>query len=89
MKKIYFVAILLLVYAYGNAQDGVGLRSGVNLQKKLTKKITLNANGQLRFNGDISYLQTYLFELGGAYKISKAFDAAIYYRFVNRRNQGI
>jgi hypothetical protein len=85
MKKIYFVAILLLVYAYGNAQDGVGLRSGVNLQKKLTKKITLNANGQLRFNGDISYLQTYLFELGGAYKISKAFDAAIYYRFVNRR----
>ena len=38
MKKIYFVAILLLGYIYGNAQDGVGMRSGVNLQKKITKK---------------------------------------------------
>lgn len=85
MKKIFFITIILLSFRIGNAQDGVGLRSGVNLQKKLTKKITLNANGQLRFNGDISYLQTYLFELGGAYKISKAFDAEVYYRFVNRR----
>jgi hypothetical protein len=85
MKKILFVAILLLGCIYAIAQDGVGLRSGVNLQKKLNKKITLNANGQLRFNGNISYLQTYLFELGGSYKISKAFDAAVYYRFVNRR----
>jgi hypothetical protein len=85
MKNLFFIAILFLCVKGAFAQDGVGLRSGVSLQKKLTNKLTLNLNGQLRFNNDISYLQTYLFELGSEYKISKAFDAGIYYRFVNRK----
>lgn len=85
MKKIFFLTLICLGAKITLAQDGVGLRSGVSLEKKVTKKITLNATGQLRFNNNISYLQTYLFELGGEYKISKAFDVAVYYRFANRR----
>jgi hypothetical protein len=85
MKKLLFLLLLISSTKISQAQDGVGLRSGINLQKKLTNKITLNANGQLRFNGDISFLQANLFELGGEYKINKDFDAALYYRFVNRR----
>lgn len=85
MKKLFFLIILFCGIQSTQGQDGVGLRSGINLQKKVTKKVTLNLNGQARFNNDISYLQTYLFELGGEYKISKSFDAAVYYRFVNRK----
>lgn len=85
MKKLFFIAILFLGATNVFAQVGVGLRSGLSLQKKVTPNVTVNLNGQLRFNNDISYLQTYLFELGGEYKISKLFDAAIYYRFANRR----
>lgn len=85
MKKIFFLTLICLGAKITLAQDGVGLRSGVSLEKKVTKKITLNATGQLRFNNNISYLRTYLFELGGEYKISKAFDLAVYYRFANRR----
>ena len=85
MKNLFIFTILFLGTQFAQAQDGVGLRSGVNLQKKVTKKVTLNLNSQLRFNNNITYLQTYLFELGGEYKISKAFDAGIYYRFVNRK----
>ncbi|WP_255036621.1 DUF2490 domain-containing protein [Lacihabitans soyangensis] len=85
MKKLFFLIILFCGIQSTQGQDGVGLRSGINLQKKVTKKVTLNLNGQARFNNDISYLQTYLFELGSEYKISKSFDAAVYYRFVNRK----
>ncbi|MBP8156728.1 MAG: DUF2490 domain-containing protein [Leadbetterella sp.] len=85
MKKVFFLALICFTANITKAQDGVGLRSGVSLEKKITKKVTLNATGQLRFNNNISYLQTYMFELGGEYKISKAFDAAVYYRFANRR----
>ncbi len=85
MKKLLFLTILFWGIKSVHAQDGVGLRTGINLQKKVTEKVTLNLNGQIRFNNDISYLQTYLFELGGEYKISKSFDAAVYYRFVNRK----
>jgi hypothetical protein len=85
MKKVFFLALICFTANITKAQDGVGLRSGVSLEKKITKKVTLNATGQLRFNNNISYLQTYMFELGGEYKISKSFDAAVYYRFANRR----
>lgn len=85
MKKLLLLTFLFFGIISVHAQDGVGLRTGINLQKKVTKKVTLNLNGQARFNNNISYLQTYLFELGGEYKLSKAFDAAIYYRFVNRK----
>jgi hypothetical protein len=89
MKKIFFLIILFFAIQSTHGQDGVGLRSGINLQKKVNKEFTINLNGQARFNNNISYLQTYLFELGAEYKISKSFDAAVYYRFVNRKKNEI
>ena len=85
MRKLLILTFLFLSLHSIYAQDGVGLRSGINLKKKVTNKITVNLNGQLRFNDNISFLQTYLAEIGGQYKISKNFDFALYYRFVNKR----
>lgn len=85
MKKLFCISVLVFVGWQTSAQDGIGLRSGVSLDKKLFKNTELKLDAQTRFNNDISYLQTYLFEAGLAYKISKRFDAAVFYRFVNRR----
>jgi hypothetical protein len=85
MKKTFvFIALLMLGYV-SFAQDGLGLRAGLNLEKKITKKVTVDFLAQARFNNDISYLQTYLFEVGAGYKLPFGFDISAYYRFANRR----
>lgn len=67
------------------AQDGLGLRTGIGLKKNLTKKWGISAELQTRFNGNISYLQTYLGELGMSYQFIKGLEASVYYRYSYRR----
>lgn len=86
MKKGFLCLVLMVIsLEMLYAQDGIGLRSGISMDKKISKRFKINAVGQFRFNNNISYLQTHMFELGGIYKYSKAFDAAVFYRFMNRR----
>ncbi|MBK9509188.1 MAG: DUF2490 domain-containing protein [Cytophagaceae bacterium] len=84
MKKI-IVAFFIFSAFQSVAQDGVGLRSGITVEKKITKKFSVGVTAQARFNGDISYLQTYLFEAGAGYKLPLGFDISAYYRNANRR----
>ncbi len=84
MKKT-FLLFLLLAPVTLMAQDGAGLRTGITLKKDLAKKWDLSAEFQTRFNDNISYLQTYMGELGLSYKIVKGLEASVYYRYTNRR----
>jgi hypothetical protein len=84
MKKTIII-ILFLLPIISNAQDGLGLWSGVSIEKKLNKKFSVQVNGQARFVENISYVQTYLGELGVSYKIIKNLEVSGYYRFINRR----
>ncbi len=84
MKKtilILFILMPLLV----NAQEGTGLWTGIGVQKKLSKKLSLNLNGQVRLDDNISYAKTYLGEIGLSYTILKGLDISAYYRLINRR----
>lgn len=84
MKK--FLALSFLLMPLGlSAQDGIGLRTGIGLKKNLTKKWSISAELQTRFNGNISYLQTYLGELGMSYQFLKGLEASAYYRYTYRR----
>lgn len=84
MKKLLTLSFLLIPLSLP-AQDGPGLRTGIGLKKNLTKKWSISAEVQTRFNGNISYLQTYLGELGVSYKITKGLEASACYRYTYRR----
>jgi hypothetical protein len=59
---------------------------GAGVSADLNKKINLSYETQGRFYKNASTLKTYYNELGGGYKLSKAFNVGLAYRF-SRRNQ--
>ncbi len=84
MKKLFLVIILLLPFI-SNAQSGLGLWAGASIEKKLNKKFDLQVNGQARFVENLTYVQSYLGEIGLSYKIIKNLEISGYYRFIHRR----
>ncbi|SOE21192.1 Protein of unknown function [Spirosomataceae bacterium TFI 002] len=70
-----------------NAQQLVGLRAGATVEKKISKKFSVTGEAQLRYTDNFEYLQTYLAELGVAYKFNKQFELGAYYRFFNKRKE--
>lgn len=84
MKKILFITIALIPL-WAQAQEGVSLWTGASIEKKLTKKFSVNLNTQARFVENITYTQTYLGEVGLSYKIMKNLELSGYYRFISRR----
>lgn len=84
MKKI-LISFLFLLPFFAQAQDGTGLWTGIGVEKKINKKLSLNLNTQVRFNDNISYAKTYLGEIGLGYQIIKGLEIAGYYRLINRR----
>ena len=65
-------------------EEGLGLWTGVATDFRLTKKLTLNANAQLRFSDNIQVTRAYLGELGLSYKLTKHWEVAGYYRYTGR-----
>jgi hypothetical protein len=83
MRKYLFV-YLLLASGFASGQ-GLGLWSGISVEKKLNRSFTLNVSGQMRFTENVSVLKTYLGEAGLEYKLNKYFGASAYYRYIGRR----
>lgn len=83
--KNTLITLLFLMPLIVNAQEGTGLWTGVGIQKKLTKKLSVNLNGQVRLADNISYTKTYLGEVGLSYSLLKGLDISAYYRLINRR----
>ena len=54
------------------AQDpSLRLWTGIQLEKKLLKRVTIQATAQARFIENVSDLGSYIGELGAAYKLNK------------------
>ncbi len=85
MKQL---TIVLLIFAplCAHAQ-GVGLWTGVNVEKKLNKSFSANLNAETRFSQDITVLNSYLAEAGVEYKLNKYLKAEVNYRFTGRRKR--
>ena len=83
--KNTILVFLLALPLTSVCQTGLALWSGISVEKKLNKKFSMNVNAQTRFVEDLSYMQTYLGELGISYKVSKKLEISGNYRFINRR----
>jgi hypothetical protein len=89
-EKLYcrvFSAIALLFFTTaGFAQvNDAGLWVGVNVEKKITKKLTAALSEELRFNENVSELGTAFTEAGVEYKLVKNLTVGVAYRFIQKR----
>ncbi|PLK42327.1 DUF2490 domain-containing protein [Emticicia sp. TH156] len=85
MKKIIFLAALMLP-VLGLAQDKTtNLWTGLSLSKSITKRISLEADAQWRLTNNLRTAGAYIGELGITYKFNKHLEVSGYYRFINRR----
>lgn len=85
-KAICFFICAFLISSTTLAQtSGIGLWTGVNLEKKVNKHISIHGNIQARFSENVSVTESYLGELGGTYKLNKHFEFSGYYRFSKKR----
>nr|WP_293839566.1 DUF2490 domain-containing protein [uncultured Arsenicibacter sp.] len=87
----YLTALIVLfvstISLTAHAQDpSLRLWTGIQLEKKLLKRVTIQATAQARFIENVSDLGSYIGELGAAYKLNKHWEVAGYYRFIGKRN---
>jgi hypothetical protein len=86
-KSRLLVIICLLVSSAAIAQvNDAGLWTSVNLEKKLSRKVSLHFTEELRFNENISELGMFFSELTGEYRFSKVLSVSGGYRFINKRS---
>ena len=93
MKKISVFIILLLLGFNLKSQDLIydesnvsEVWSGFTLKKKLSKKLTLNLDDQIRINAGIKEVRVNFMEVGLKYKVYKNLSVKVQYRYSLRTN---
>lgn len=85
MKKFTFLICFALPLS-GLAQTrNTNLWTGISVSKNITKKISLEFDGQWRINNNLSTTGAYIAELGAGYKFNKHWEVNAFYRFISRR----
>lgn len=69
---------------YSQVNDA-GLWASVNLDKKVTQKLTFSLSEELRFNENVSELGTAFTEIGADYKFYKFVSLGISYRYIQKK----
>jgi hypothetical protein len=86
MNKRLFSPVILFIACNAFAQiNDAGLWTSISLEKKISKRISLVASEELRFNENISELGTFFTEIGPQFKFYKGLNAGISYRFIQKR----
>ncbi|MGA0555097.1 DUF2490 domain-containing protein [Larkinella sp. VNQ87] len=80
------LVLLAFLPLVGLAQSpGLGLWSGISLEKKFSKTFSMQVNTQLRFSENVSVTRAFLGELGLSYKPTKSWEISGFYRYTGRR----
>lgn len=79
-----FLMLLFNVSVFSQNND-MQLWTNISLEKKLTKTFSFNFTEEVRFNENISEVGQFFSDIGGTYKISKAWRISANYRFTNKR----
>lgn len=91
MKKLNYLALigifLLIAGSLTGQTSDFGIRFGGEFSKKLTKKIELQFEEEIRLNQHISAFDRSMTTLGGSYAFNKTFKAGAYYTFIYANNQ--
>ena len=64
-----------------------GIRFGAEISKKLTKKIELQFEEEIRLNQNVTEYDRSMTTLGGSYAINKTFKAGVFYTYIYANNQ--
>ena len=65
--------------------NDAGLWTSINLEKRLSKKMSLNFSEELRFYENITELGSFFSEISAEYRYNKIFSFSAGYRFTQRR----
>ena len=87
-RFLVFIAFILgSVYcsALQGQERDAGLWTSVSFEAKVAKRLTVNISQEFRFNENISELGTAFTDAGVTYKLSKHFQLAANYRFIQKR----
>ncbi|PCH98317.1 MAG: hypothetical protein COB85_01745 [Bacteroidetes bacterium] len=84
IRRFYLVYLVVGTYGIGTAQvNDAELWTGAGISKKITKKLSLHFEEQVRMNDNITSVKNFFSELGTAYRLNKYFKVSGYYRFKN------
>lgn len=85
-RLLLFITSIGLIATNLVAQvNDAGLWTSISIEKKISKKISIVASEELRFNENMSELGTVFTEIGPQFKIYKGLNAGISYRFIQKR----
>jgi len=90
--KCFGLLLTLLIWSnfiLGQTSDAE-LWSGISIRKKITRKVSVNIEEQVRINNNISSVKSVFSDLSVLYRFNKSFRLSGNYRYINRgSNTGI
>lgn len=93
MERHFFVLILMAAAATFHAQaqsDDFGIWTEASIEKKLSKKLTLDAEAELRTRDDgFGELDRWSIGVGATYKLTDWLKASVGYSFLNDNNHRV
>ncbi len=82
---LFMLSGFLITGSVSAQVNDAGLWASINLEKKITRKVSIHFTEELRFNENISELGMFFSELTGEYRFSKLLSVSGGYRFINKR----
>jgi hypothetical protein len=83
--KYCFYLLFFIPLLFSAQFNDAGLWTGLNIERKLTKKLSVNLNPEMRFNENITELGTWFVDGGLSYRVSKNWKVFANYRFAQKR----
>ena len=91
MKRLQIFGLLAILIVAGDTlcaqTTDFGIRFGAEISKKLTKKIELQFEEEIRLNQNVTEFDRSMTTLGGSYAINKTFKAGLFYTYIYANNQ--
>jgi hypothetical protein len=91
MKHLYLLSFIIILLIFTKdilAQtNDFGTRIDADLKKKLTKKIDIEFNEELRMNNNSSTFDRSMTTLGASYDFNKTFKTGVFYTYIYLNNQ--
>lgn len=88
VRRAGLMVLLLLPLSSFAQKDDLGLWLSVDGEKKLSKKASIEAEAEMRFNDNISAVDRFSFSVAGNYRIAKWLKADLGYVFLDYRKPG-
>lgn len=88
MKRIVVILLYLVISKNLFSQQikvarDFGIWGGVNIEKEISKKTTINLEQQLRFYSNVTKFDDYIIDFGSKYKINKNFKLGANIRYIH------